>query len=706
MAIRQLLHGIRNLDPRYYQIATLASLVCYGAFALDLEIDLLRSLLLVATALLVQWGCTKLWKLPAFDPKSALISSLSLCLLLRTNHMELAVLAAAVTIAGKFVLRMDGRHIFNPTNLGIAVMMLVSDSVWVSPGQWGSAALFALFIACAGALVVRRAARSDITVAFLAFYFLLLISRALWLGDPMVIPLHQMQNGALLIFAFFMISDPKTTPNSRAGRILFAFIVALGAGYIQFRLFRTNGLIWSLFMLSPLVPAINRLLPGQKYEWHTAPALAGSMPGHKIVAASLIVLLLMMPPTSTAFCGFYVAKADASLYNKASQVVLVRSNDHTVLTMANDYQGDLEEFALVVPVPTVLKESDIRIVEKKYIDRVDAFTAPRLVEYFDEDPCQMVLRRERSLMNSPATLTGAPESDSFKNDFGVTIEASYTIGEYDILILSATESSGLEAWLKLNNYRIPRGARAVLGSYIRQNLKFFVAKVNLKEQASTGYTYLRPIQVEYTSPRFMLPIRLGTVNAKGPQDLLIYALTQTGRVETTNYRTVRLPSDMEIPVFVKNEFKDFYLAMFDQQVQKENMKAVFLEYAWDMTWCDPCAAEPLNRDELKALGVFWLDGSNQYSGKSGAQNAYVSRLHVRYDATHFPEDLVFQETGDRQNFQSRFVLRHPWKGKAACDAAKKYETALQQRMEREAQVLANLTGWSVGEVRRKAKAQQ
>jgi hypothetical protein len=284
------------------------------------------------------------------------------------------------------------------------------------------------------------------------------------------------------------------------------------------------------------------------------------------------------------------------------------------------------------------------------------------------------------------------------DSLGVTIEAQYTVGEYDILILSAKESSGLETWLRENGYKIPNGAGPILGSYIKQNLRFFVAKVNLGEQAKLGFTYLRPLQVAYESPKFMLPIRLGTVNADGPQELFVYALSRKGRVETTNYRTVKLPTDAEIPPYVKAEFKDFYRAMFDQQVKKEDMSVVFMEYAWDMGWCDPCAADPLSREELRGLGVFWL-GESGREGGNAAQNVFVTRLHVRYDAAHFPEDLVFQDTADRQNFQGRYVMRHPWKGSASCAEAERYFEEVRRRQTREAETLASLTGWDMARIR-------
>jgi Na+-transporting NADH:ubiquinone oxidoreductase subunit NqrB len=267
------------LDPRLYQILLLSALLVYGVVRLDLEIRPGRAILLLVAALLTQYACTRLWRLPAFDPRSALISGLSLCLLLRTNSAALAAVAAVVTIAGKFAIRVRGKHLFNPTNFGIVAMMLATGQVWVSPGQWGSAAFFAFLIACLGGLVVNRAARSDVTYAFLAFYLAVLFGRALWLGQPAAIPLHQLESGAFLIFTFFMISDPKTTPDSRAGRILFALLVALGAGFVHFVLFRPNGLLLSLAFCSLAVPLIDLLLPGPRYVWRrTESPVAASTP--------------------------------------------------------------------------------------------------------------------------------------------------------------------------------------------------------------------------------------------------------------------------------------------------------------------------------------------------------------------------------------------------------------------------------------------
>ena len=428
------------------------------------------------------------------------------------------------------------------------------------------------------------------------------------------------------------------------------------------------------------------------------------------IGAAIVALIVLLEQPLRAFCGFYVSKADTKLFNRASQVVLVRDGDRTVLTMANDFSGNPTEFAVVIPVPTRIERDQIHVGDKALIDHLDAYSAPRLVEYFDENPCE-VRRFDRESRALPSAEGVADKIAVRARSLGVTIEAQYTVGEYDIVILSATQSSGLDAWLRENGYRIPAGAAAVLASYIRQNMRFFVAKVNLKEQAKLGFSYLRPIQVAYESPKFMLPIRLGMVNANGSQELFVYALTRRGRVETTNYRTVKLATGTELPVFVKQEFPAFYKAMFSEQVRREDMRAVFVEYAWDMAWCDPCAANPLSRDELRNLGVFWLEaGSQTAPGRpqvirpqpgSAPQNVFITRLHVRYDNAHFPEDLVFQETADRENFQARYVLRHPWTGTGTCSALQQYHQELSQRQEREAQTLASSTGWSISDIRTK-----
>jgi len=256
----------RSFDPRLYQIVSLGTLLIYGLLWLHFDVSIPQIALTFGATLLTQYACTRLYKLPVFDPLSAVVSALGLCIFLRTNEVLIVALAAVIAIASKFVIRWKKKHVFNPTNVAL-IIVIVSGLGWISPGQWGQVAWLGFLIACMGSLVVTRAARADVTLAFLGFYVGLLIARALWLGDPLTIPLHQIESGTLLIFSFFMITDPKTTPNSRSGRIAFAFLVALTALSVQFVLFRPNGPLWGLLICSPLVPLVDRMSPGLRYDW-------------------------------------------------------------------------------------------------------------------------------------------------------------------------------------------------------------------------------------------------------------------------------------------------------------------------------------------------------------------------------------------------------------------------------------------------------
>ncbi|MCA9511046.1 MAG: RnfABCDGE type electron transport complex subunit D [Myxococcota bacterium] len=254
----------------------LATLLAAGVAWLDLDVRPANAAAILAAAQAAQLLVARA-RGERFDPRSALISSLSLCLLLRTGSATTAAAIAAVSVGSKAVLRVRGRHVFNPTAFGLVVGLVASDDVWVSPGQWGQAAWAAFAMASAGVAVVHRARRSDVTVAFLACYAGGLFARAAWLGDPLAIPLHALQTGALVLFAFFMISDPRTTPDARAGRIAFAAAVAAGALFVQYGLFRPNGLLLSLVACAPLVPLLDALVPAPRHAWR--PGSPANLPG-------------------------------------------------------------------------------------------------------------------------------------------------------------------------------------------------------------------------------------------------------------------------------------------------------------------------------------------------------------------------------------------------------------------------------------------
>lgn len=423
----------------------------------------------------------------------------------------------------------------------------------------------------------------------------------------------------------------------------------------------------------------------------------------KKIAAGFL-MATMISQNASAFCGFYVAKADGTLKNKTSQVILVRDGDKNVVTMYNDFKGSFKDFAMVVPVPVVLKEKDIKVVDQSIFTRFDDYSRPRLVEYFDENPCY---RREYDREDKMSAMESAPMREMKKSKApagsSVTIEAQYLVGEYDILILSAKESSGLKTWLTENGYKIPEAANEVLEPYIKSNLKFFVVKVNEAEQKKLGGNFLRPIQISFSSPKFMLPIRLGMANADGDQDMIVYALSKKGRIECTNYRTLELPTSKNIPLFVKDNFGAFYGNLFQHQWNKEGRSVSMLEYAWDVSpqnyvKCDPCVGNPPNQQDLVQAGVWWLkkDWSNYddvYNDEEVVSNkVYFTRLHIRYNRKDFPQDLVFQVTPNTENYQARYIITHPAEGDLSCAAGKAYLKELKQRRKGELDQLVYLTG--------------
>jgi hypothetical protein len=421
----------------------------------------------------------------------------------------------------------------------------------------------------------------------------------------------------------------------------------------------------------------------------------------------IIGVAIVATPFIMSFCGFYVSKADGTLKNKTSQVILVRDGNKNVITMYNDFKGDTKDFAMVVPVPVLLRKDDIKVVDQSIFQKLNDYSAPRLVEYWDENPCNNY-RAYEDKAASPSlneVVVIGYGSAKKKSESSVKIEAQYLVGEYDILILSAKESSGLKTWLNQNGYKIPEGAEEVLDPYVKSNLKFFVVKVNEKEKAKLNNNFLRPIQISFNSPKFMLPIRLGMANADGDQDLIVYAFTKKGRIECTNYRNATIATGNNVPLFVQKNFGSFYGNLFNHQWKNEDKSVSFLEYAWNVTpinqmKCDPCVGNPPTEYDLVQSGVWWLGGKDwsDYSDvdneeqENSSKNVHFTRLHFRYNRKSFPQDLMFQVTPNTENFQARYIITHPATGEFTCDAGKKYLQDLKTRRKKELRELTALTG--------------
>jgi len=402
---------------------------------------------------------------------------------------------------------------------------------------------------------------------------------------------------------------------------------------------------------------------------------------------------LAAPAAAHAFCGFYVSGAGADLFNNATQVVLMRQGTRTVLSMQNNYQGPPSDFAMVVPVPIVLEKENVKTLPKEVFSRVDKLSAPRLVEYWEQDPCA---RRELEKADMAVESSAAPAGGAAQGrDLGVKIEAQFKVAEYDIVILSARDSTGLDTWLRQENYKIPAGAEPYLKPYVQSGSKFFVAKVDAKKvRFENGQAMLSPLRFHYDAEEFTLPIRLGMMNSSGKQDLIVNILAPGQRYEVSNYQNVTIPTNLDVAEDARSRFGEFYAALFDRTLEL-NRGAVVTEYSWDAGSCDPCPEPPLEPAELTLLGGDVVRGGG--AGDAAAPMMYgfvLTRLHARYAKGGISEDLVFKAAppiaGGREmrgsgllssltgslekgavessvnNFQGRYAIRHEWTGPITC----------------------------------------
>jgi uncharacterized protein (TIGR03382 family) len=396
---------------------------------------------------------------------------------------------------------------------------------------------------------------------------------------------------------------------------------------------------------------------------------------------ALLAACLLTPIAAEAFCGFYINGAGGEMFNNATQVVLMRNGTRTVLSMQNNYQGPPTDFAMVIPVPVVLKEADVKTLTKDVFAKVDAMSAPRLVEYWEMDPCAE--EQPVRFMSAPSSAMESGSADMAQGaGYGVKIEAKFTVGEYNILILSATESTGLDRFLRDQKYKIPDGAEKLLRPYVEAGSKFFVAKVDPKKvRFENGQAMLSPLRFHYDTDEFSLPIRLGLANAKDKQDLIVNILSPGQRYELANYKNVTIPTNLEVKDEVRKRFGEFYAALFDRTIE-QNPGAIVTEYAWDASSCDPCPGPMLDYGDFTTLGADVM----QDQGGSGF---VLTRLHARYGKDGAPNDLVFKKAtpivGGREhlvdgkkleersrpdqmnNFQGRYAIRHRWTGAVKCE---------------------------------------
>jgi len=422
---------------------------------------------------------------------------------------------------------------------------------------------------------------------------------------------------------------------------------------------------------------------------------------------SIIFLILLCSPAFAA-SGFYADKDGNALLSESSKIVIARDGNRTVLTLVPGYKGEAKTFAIILPIPVPVEKTQVNVADPRTVIALESYTAPRLAEYEDPDPCRPSLMDRPSGPLPPVTVENAASMGMVRS-IGLKPKEYYAAADYDIDIVPAKE---ILATLKKQGYVIPDRAGPAFKSYIGQDMTFVIARVSLRAVDGTKNRFLPPLQVAYESPKFFLPLRFGAVNANAPEDIHLFTLTRTGRVDPSNYRTIRLPTGDSVPLFVAEEFEGFYNSLFTRRAGEERTKTVFLEHAWDMAWCEPCVADPVKAQDLRTLGAWWVEKPKApRRGEEGLSeppvNVFVTRMRLSYTPESFPDDMVLQPTEDRQNFQVAFVMRRPWTGEAGCEPGKAYFRDLPSRFAEEGTTLATLTGWDKGTITAKmAKAGQ
>jgi hypothetical protein len=404
----------------------------------------------------------------------------------------------------------------------------------------------------------------------------------------------------------------------------------------------------------------------------------------------LLASVLAIATPASAFCGFYVSSAGGNLFNDATMVTLMRDGTRTVLGMQNNYRGPPEDFALVIPVPVILQKENVKTLPKGVFERMDAIASPRLVEmYTDDGICARM-----SMAKGGGVPSAVGDAERLPRDLGVKVEATFTVGEYDIVILSAKDALGLDIWLKENKYKIPPNAEPLLKPYVQNGWKFFVARVNSKKVTfQNGQAVLSPLRFHYDSEKFELPVRLGLVNSSGTQDLIVHVIAK-GRYEVANKKNVTIPTNLDVKTSVQPQFGPFYADLVKRTFDK-NPGAVITEFAWQGelpppevmvdqgiygVTCDPCPPpHPMDDPLTRLMGADVIPGVKGDSGVAKwAAETTLTRLHLRYTKDSLTDDVVFQKAepmeggipgvpdvrpATRNRFQGRYVM---WKRGDAC----------------------------------------
>ena len=377
----------------------------------------------------------------------------------------------------------------------------------------------------------------------------------------------------------------------------------------------------------------------------------------KHILLTLIVILITSAwaTRADAFCGMYIAtEEDRELLNDATQVVLYRDGTLTGITMRNNYHGKPEEFAMIIPVTEVLSPQQVYTIDHQRFDRIATYTSPRLVKYQRKDVCYP--ERGGSILYEEHV-----QKPTTRADLNVRVKNAFSVAEYELVILEASQSTNLLTWLELEGYHVPKKGADIIQGYIHEGMYFMVARINPNKLTfdERGHAVLSPLHFSYHSEDFKLPIRLGTVNSESSQDVLIHIVSKNGRYDIANYPSAPVATNLIVDASTQENFPLFYRELTNHQRTTKKLTAL-TEFVgiWStpgLSTCDPCTlVNPALEDDL----LVDLRDRSSFPTKVEMDFKLIDpyadesltliyrlmpehRLHMRFLASNFLEDKPF-----------------------------------------------------------------
>lgn len=373
----------------------------------------------------------------------------------------------------------------------------------------------------------------------------------------------------------------------------------------------------------------------------------------------LTLYVFLLTQLCHAVPGLLLAKDGNPIFNKSSYIIYARNGEHNSITFTGDIRTAADEVLILIPLPTNVKYSDIKTVNIETMNHLLRYSAPRLIEYEDFDPCNPK-SQHRPIIQTDQSFTTLEMDQAIPATIDLQTKSNM---QYDFVMLTSKESVGIDIWLKNYGYSLSQEERRIIHSYQDHNQHFLTIRV--KNFAKEG-DILTPIQISYNSKTFTLPTKITALNNESKQDTVMMFLTKNSEVILNDNKILDMPVNMAIPTNQKEHFTEFYNKA-SKKIFSSHPEVVRLEYSWPINACKPCTDQVISLSELSDLGVNWYHTpKNDLMGLAHPSAAiYLTRLHAQFDADTFATDFHFSLTAPKNNYQSYFNIFYPVKKEAS-----------------------------------------